>query len=64
MSTFKCPFCGSDKLKIDRDTIELNKDGIYVPTQDFCCLAQKQNAKYRNSYVEDDKPDLEDISKY
>lgn len=69
MSKFLCPFCGSKELKVKRKTqfgpeIELKPDGKYAPVEDFCCLAQKQNNKYRNSYGPDDKPDLEDIGKW
>lgn len=69
MTDWKCPFCGSKELKVKRktqfgDEIELKKDGTYGAVEDFCCLAQRQNSKYRDSYAPDDKPDLEDIARW
>ncbi len=70
MSDFKCPFCGSDKLRNARTTqfgpeTELKENGQYGPVEDFCCAAQKKNAVYINkNYHPDDAPNPEDVSKW
>ena len=61
MSDFKCPFCGSDKLKIE--TGYLTKFGDKEFT--YCCPAQATNHKYINkSFTQDSRPDPEDITKW
>jgi hypothetical protein len=70
MKDFKCPFCGSKELKVSRGKGDVvlkgyDKDGpIYEPIEDFCCKAQKQNAKYAKSFSEDSRPSPEDIAKW
>jgi hypothetical protein len=59
----KCPFCGSEKIKIE--TPYLNKHGETIMT--FCCSAQKQNEKYvkaHTSRMTGDKPSVEDVIKF
>ena len=64
MKDFLCPFCGSKELKVKRPYVELKENGEYGPIEDFCCQAQKVNAKYAKSYGEDSRPDPEEISKW
>lgn len=61
---WKCPFCGSKELKVKSPYVELKVNGEYGPIENYCCLAQKQNAKYAKSYSEDSRPDPEEISKW
>lgn len=44
MVDWKCPFCGSKELKVFSPYVELKPNGEYGPVENFCCLAQKQNA--------------------
>lgn len=70
MSEFKCPFCGSNELKIKRITqfgpevkfsAETGKDEV---VSDFCCEAQRRNHKNALSYDQDSRPDVEEIGKW
>lgn len=69
MTDFTCKFCGSKERKVKRVSefgpeIELKSNGEYGPVEDFCCTAQKQNAKYMNSFDIDHRPDPEEIEKW
>lgn len=65
MSDWKCPFCGSDKLKFPSPYVELNSQGEYVPKMEFCCKSQKQNQNFINKrFKEGDKPDLEKVGEW
>jgi hypothetical protein len=59
----KCPFCGSDKTKID--TPYINKHGEKITS--YCCNAQRQNDKYIKAHTSrqtGDKPSAEDVIKF
>jgi hypothetical protein len=59
----KCPFCGSEKLKIK--TPYLDKFGEPIFT--FCCNSQKRNDVYvktHTSRYDGSKPSLEDVIKF
>ena len=65
MSDFKCPFCGSDKLRYEAPYVELNKQGEYVPKTTFCCKQQATNQKFIDRrFKEEDKPELDEVSKW
>lgn len=65
MSEWKCPFCGSDKLRLETPYIELGEDGQNHPVMTYCCMAQKHNARYvKKNYGPDEAPDMEDVSKW
>lgn len=67
MSDSKCRFCGSAKIRVPRatefgDQVELKPDGQYGPVEDYCCEAQRTNAKYiAKNFHPDDVPDREEI---
>lgn len=43
----KCSFCGSESIKVKTPYVQQGgKIGEYESTYDYCCLAQKRNAKY------------------
>ena len=46
MSDTKCPFCGSEELKLKTPFVELDDKGEYVATETWCCAAQGRNQKY------------------
>ena len=65
MSDWKCPFCGSSELKIKSEYVELKGNGEYGPIENYCCMAQKQNAKYiKRNYSPGEEPDIEDVGKW
>lgn len=43
MNDFKCPFCGSQKLKIDTPFL---KPVTHEPIQTFCCRPQAKNQEF------------------
>ena len=61
MDKFKCPFCGHNKPYrttpfIDRISGKMTKQP--------CCKRQASNMDYQDKrFVEEDKPNLEDVSK-
>ena len=60
--TKKCPFCGSEKIKIETPYID-RITGEHKTT--LCCLSQKKNQefldkRYSNFYGE--KPTMEDLA--
>lgn len=60
-----CPFCGSDKIRIETPFIELKRSGEYLPKKTFCCSAQKRNFNYVNKHFDErdpDAPKVEEIS--
>ena len=73
MSDWKCPFCGSDKLKIKKasgDMVRKKKvvwgEDLYEPETDFCCRKQAHNQKFINARYDktlSDVPDLDDVAK-
>ena len=57
----KCPFCGSDKIKVS--TPYVDKFGKKI--ESFCCLSQKRNSNYADKrYKHEERPKAEDISKW
>ncbi len=65
MAEFKCPFCDSKELKVKSEYVELKENGKYGPVEDFCCLAQRQNATYvKKNFHPDDAPDPDEVSKW
>lgn len=63
MTTWSCPFCGSDKLKIDTPYL---KPVTHEPIQTFCCRSQAKNNEYiKKRYDPRDmnKPDKDDVSR-
>lgn len=67
MSDTKCPFCGSDKIKMETPYVELGRDGEYHAKTTFCCKAQAANAKYVTKRFDprnEDKPSPEEVSKW
>ena len=68
MSDFKCTFCGSDKLKIDKPY--MTKDKVwpmkYKTEQDYCCRTQAKNQEYREKKfhpTRSTKPTSEEVAK-
>lgn len=49
MSDTKCPFCGSEELKLKTPFVELDGKGNYIPKETWCCTAQAKNQKYAKS---------------
>jgi hypothetical protein len=59
----KCPFCGSEKLKIETPYIDVFGEKIYTP----CCNSQKKNESYikaHTSRFDGSKPEPEDVIKF
>lgn len=59
----KCPFCGSKELKLETPYI---RPSTGKHETRWCCKSQAENNKYREkrfSPYDDNKPELEDISK-
>lgn len=61
---WKCPFCGSDKLRYDTPYVELNKSGEYTPKKTFCCKQQQTNHRFVERYGEESRPDPEEVGKW
>lgn len=62
----KCPFCGSEKIRIETPFVRATGVGAddFEHETTYCCSAQKVNAEYRRkNFHPDDAPDEEDISK-
>lgn len=67
MSDFKCPFCGSDKLKIETPFVEMKGWKEYENKTTYCCGAQAKNQKYirdRYDQTRTDNPQSDDVSKW
>lgn len=63
MSDWKCPFCGSDKLRIETPYL---KPVTHEPITTFCCRSQAKNNQYiKNRYDPRDsnRPDADDVSR-
>lgn len=63
MEKTKCPFCGSEEIKIPTPFID-PVTGETIMT--FCCKAQEKNNKYIERHTDPitgEKPDLEEVSK-
>ena len=61
---WKCPFCGSNKLRYDAPYVELSKSGTYEPKQAFCCKQQQANHRFVKRYDEESRPDPEEVGKW
>lgn len=65
MNDFKCPFCGSEVIKMKTPYVELNEKGEYVAKETWCCSAQAKNQQYKKNHFEHDRaPSDEEISKW
>lgn len=63
----KCPFCGSDKIRLETPYVALNDQGEYAPTKTFCCASQRRNAEYvKKRFSPDDpnKPDPKEVGEW
>lgn len=67
MSDFHCPFCGSDKLKIETPFVEMTSWKEYANKTTYCCATQAKNQKYikdRYDKTREGNPSTEDVSKW
>ena len=72
MSDFKCPFCGSDKLKLEtpyvKTTYVWGANGKEEKTEAetrFCCQAQAQNHEFvKKNFDPDHQPTQEEVAKW
>jgi len=70
---WKCVFCGSDKIKVNKasgDMVRKKKivwgEDMYEIATDFCCRKQAANDAHRKARYDprlSDVPDLDDIAK-
>lgn len=61
----KCPFCGSEQIKLKTPFVELNDKGVYEPKETWCCSAQARNQQYIKKHFDPgNKPDPEEVSKW
>ena len=61
MDSKRCPFCGSEKIKVTTPYIDKFGDKI----ESFCCLSQKRNNNYAEKrFGRDNKPSPESVAKW
>ena len=63
---WKCPFCGSPKLKIPTGFVKpVGYQGETEEEMRFCCKAQAANDKFIDkAYHPDDAPSVDAVSKW
>lgn len=74
MSDFKCTFCNSDKLRVEKPymvkkkTMQWGEDeGLFEMATDYCCKSQARNQEYiRKRYhpTHSRKPTSEEVAKW